>query len=196
MDRRRVHRISYESYDLWTRSGLVALAFVILTSIAAADYIMREDAFSEGGGKSGSSSFVLYDIAGQSVTGISASANYIESGGLLFFDMIPVVGIDESQLSHSLLPSVYSLSQNYPNPTTGLTSIRYGLPNDSYVDIRIYDISGRVVRTLVAATQPASYYIINWDGKDDEGKILPAGIYFLQLESNSYRAVKGLTLIR
>ncbi|MDI6839685.1 MAG: hypothetical protein QMD71_02330 [bacterium] len=141
-------------------SLFIFLSLVLTTPILAQNYIMRENGFSAGG-KAGSSSFLLYDIVGQSVTGIAASANYIESGGLLFFDMIPIVGLDESQLLHSLLPSVYSLSQNYPNLTTGLTSIRYGLPNDSYVDIRIYDITGRVVRRLASAMQLAGYYTIN-----------------------------------
>ncbi|MDI6839896.1 MAG: FlgD immunoglobulin-like domain containing protein [bacterium] len=114
--------------------------------------------------------------------------------------MGPVVSIEETELFNPI-PKVFSLSQNWPNPTTGLTTIRYGLPKevspqDSYVDIRIYDISGRVVRRLVNGFQPAGYYTINWDGKDDEGKSLPSGMYFYHLESDGYTAARVLVLMR
>lgn len=76
-------------------------------------------------------------------------------------------------------PKEYSLSQNYPNPFNPGTVIRYGLPEQSKVKLRIYDMLGRSVATLVNGEQEARYYEVGW------GVGVPSGIYFYRLESIS-----------
>ena len=69
-----------------------------------------------------------------------------------------------------------TLSQNYPNPFNPITTLRYDLPERSNVSITIYDILGRKVRTLVQSVEEPGYKSILWDGTDDLGQQLSAGV--------------------
>jgi hypothetical protein len=81
------------------------------------------------------------------------------------------------------IPATYQLSQNYPNPFNPSTTIRFGLPMQSTVTLRIYDILGREVQTLLQDTQPAGYHSIVWDGRDRNGNIAATGVYFFRIEA-------------
>jgi hypothetical protein len=94
------------------------------------------------------------------------------------------------------LPTVFSLHQNYPNPFSSATSIRYALPTDSKVSLKIYDITGRVVRTLVDEEQKAQFYTINWDGRDNMGVKAASGIYFTRMVSGKFVATQKTVLLK
>ncbi len=79
------------------------------------------------------------------------------------------------------LPSAYRLEQNFPNPFNPKTIIAYNLAEASGVTLRIYDILGREVKTLVNATQPQGRYLPTWDGSNNEGGAASSGIYFYRL---------------
>jgi subtilisin family serine protease len=79
------------------------------------------------------------------------------------------------------LPSAYQLEQNFPNPFNPKTVIAYNLAEASGVTLRIYDILGREVKTLVNATQPRGRYLPTWDGSNDEGGAASSGVYFYRL---------------
>lgn len=74
-----------------------------------------------------------------------------------------------------VLPTVYSLSQNYPNPFNPTTVIRYGLPERSSVILRVYDMLGRTVATLVHAEKEAGFHHVTWEAD------VPSGIYFYRV---------------
>ena len=76
------------------------------------------------------------------------------------------------------LPKVFTLRQNFPNPFKGKTTIQYQLPEDSQVILKIYNLAGQQVKTLIDETQSAGYYKIDWDGKDSNGNMISSGIYF------------------
>jgi Zn-dependent metalloprotease len=88
------------------------------------------------------------------------------------------------------------LCQNYPNPVRGGTLISYNLPSSRNVDLRIYNINGQLVKTLVSGTQPAGYHKINWDGRDGSGRSVATGAYIYRLISGDLNAMKRLTVIR
>ncbi len=96
--------------------------------------------------------------------------------------------------------SSFSLSQNYPNPFNSTTHIRYYLPavssQFSAVSLKIYNILGQEVRTLVDGEQAAGGYRILWDGKDTFGKEVSSGIYLYQLDAGGYKFTKKLVLLR
>jgi hypothetical protein len=94
-------------------------------------------------------------------------------------EMPTSVGIVSSEL-----PLTFSLEQNYPNPFNSLTTIQYELPKTSKVDIRIYNILGREVKTLVNRIQTAGIKSITWDGKDDNNRIVSSGIYYCILQTD------------
>ena len=174
---------------------IIWLTFLIAFPLSAQNYIILQDALSEGGGKSISTNYILHHLTGQTVVGISSSANYIESGGLLFFNLSES-GIEEEKGEETEIPSVYFLHQNHPNPMINKTIIRYGLPRETKVSLKVYDNTGRMVRTLIKGFQLPRYYAIEWDGRGAKGKLLPSGIYFYRLETKEYKNTRKLILLR
>ncbi|MBU0712867.1 CotH kinase family protein [bacterium] len=82
-------------------------------------------------------------------------------------------------------PESYTLYQNYPNPFNSITNIRYGIPERSNVDIKIYDLLGREIITLICKDQDTRYYNIIWDAKDRYGNNVTSGIYLYRIVATS-----------
>jgi hypothetical protein len=91
----------------------------------------------------------------------------------------------------SEIPSNYSLSQNYPNPFNPVTKINFDLPKNGLVTLRIYDVLGREVKTLVNEVKNAGKYIVDFNGSS-----FSSGTYFYRLESNGYVVTKKMMLIK
>ncbi len=94
------------------------------------------------------------------------------------------------------LPSEYSLNQNYPNPFTPSTTIRYGLPEDANVSLVIYDVRGQVVQGLQSAHQSAGWYDVVWNGETADGKTISTGIYFARLVASEYSQVVKMLYLK
>jgi len=94
-------------------------------------------------------------------------------------------------------PKIFKLYQSYPNPTTKTAVIRFQIPVKTSVSLKIYDVTGRLVRTLTRAQslEPGVYTVV-WDGRSDRGLRVPAGVYFYRLKTEEYRATKKLVMIR
>jgi len=90
----------------------------------------------------------------------------------------------------------YELMQNYPNPNTGKTAIKYQLAQAGKVSLKIYNTLGQVVKTLVSQEQPAGLYNVTWDGRDNTGKAAANGVYFYRLESGSFKATKKMVILK
>ena len=87
--------------------------------------------------------------------------------------------------------TTYTLSQNYPNPFNPTTTIAYQIPNDGKVTIKIFDVTGREVTTLVDEFKSAGSYTIQFDASH-----LSSGTYFYSIKSGDYNAVKKMSLIK
>lgn len=110
-------------------------------------------------------------------------------GGSTFFG--PIYVHDTSAKPHS-----FELSQNFPNPFNNGTVIRYQLPEDAFVNLSVYDILGQKVRTLVNQTQPTNYYEITWNGKGDKNRVLPSGVYFMRLQTETFVQVRRVLMLQ
>ena len=75
------------------------------------------------------------------------------------------------------MPSIFYLFQNYPNPFNPVTSLRYDLPEDGLVNITIYDMMGRIVKTLVNSSQTAGYKSIRWNATNNTNKPVTTALY-------------------
>ncbi|MDZ7766501.1 MAG: S8 family serine peptidase [Melioribacteraceae bacterium] len=89
------------------------------------------------------------------------------------------------------IPLEYNLSQNYPNPFNPSTIIEYSVPQNEYVSIKVYDLLGRDVATLVNETKSAGTYKVNFDGRN-----LSSGIYFYKINAGSFNTVRKMMLLK
>ena len=94
------------------------------------------------------------------------------------------------------LPTEFALKQNYPNPFNPVTTINYDLPNDALIDIMIYDILGREVKSLHRGLKQAGYHTVIWDSKDNQGGPVSAGIYLYQIRSKEFVKTKKMILLK
>jgi photosystem II stability/assembly factor-like uncharacterized protein len=100
-----------------------------------------------------------------------------------------LVGVDGKKNSN--LPLNYALSQNYPNPFNPITKISYQLPFNSKVNLKIFDILGREVTTLVNEEKPAGSYEVEFNGSN-----LPSGIYFYKLQAGNYSSIRKMISLK
>jgi hypothetical protein len=95
-----------------------------------------------------------------------------------------------------LVPSTFTLGNNYPNPFNPSTTIRYSIPTTGYVRLRVFDVSGRELASLVNGVQSAGTHVVNWHGTDDGGRTLASGAYFYTLESLGQRITRRMVLLK
>lgn len=98
------------------------------------------------------------------------------------------VGINEFETG---IPEKYSLTQNYPNPFNPSTEINYELPKNSFVTLKVYDLTGKLVSTLVSEQKAAGRYRAEWNASD-----FPSGAYFYTINSGDYSETKRMILVK
>jgi hypothetical protein len=94
------------------------------------------------------------------------------------------------------LPQKFALHQNYPNPFNPITTLRYNLPENGLVNITIYDIMGRVVKTLINGSQTAGYKTIQWNATNDRNEQVSAGLYLYTIQAGEFRQTKKMVLLK
>ena len=99
-------------------------------------------------------------------------------------------------INNSNLPKSYSLKQNYPNPFNPLTSLRYDVPNDGLVNIIVYDMMGRIVKTLVNGYQTAGFKSVQWNATNDRNEPVSAGLYLYTIQAGEFRQTKKMILLK
>ena len=93
-------------------------------------------------------------------------------------------------------PSSFKLYSNYPNPFNPVTTLRYDLPEDGLVNITIYDMMGRVVKTLVNSSQIAGYKSIQWNATNDRNELVSAGLYLYTIQAGEFRQTRKMVLLK
>ena len=94
------------------------------------------------------------------------------------------------------VPVNYSLSQNYPNPFNPTTKIQFGLPVTENVQLRIYDVLGREVRSLLNERYDAGMYSVQWDGKNNFGRQVSSGMYIYHIRAGKFVQTKKMLLMK
>ena len=140
-----------------------------------------------------------YDLAqgldGQWLPFTNPYPSYHSTGGAAWIpDEIPS-GIRNGSFDGPSTPG--QLDYAFPNPFNPLTRIVYSLTADERVNLRIYDVSGRLVRALLEGSHTAAgSHVATWDGRDDRGRSLPSGTYMYRLEVGSFSDTKRIELVR
>ena len=106
---------------------------------------------------------------------------------------------NSSFLNHKIvsnLPDNFFLFNNYPNPFNPSTIISYNLPIDSHVNIAIFDVLGRKVKTLTDQYMKVGKHLIQWNGVNDQGKLVAGGVYIYKIQSGDYKESKKMILVK
>ncbi len=93
-------------------------------------------------------------------------------------------------------PSAFALEQNSPNPFNPSTTIRFALPEASQVNLVVYDVNGRAIRTLASGSFSAGMHSVVWDARDDRGREVATGTYIYRIVTDKGTFVKRMTLLK
>ena len=125
----------------------------------------------------------IVEVSDEEFTVISQAGEFVLNNTLLSIDS-------------GIIPEVFALHQNYPNPFNPVTSLRYDLPEDGFVNITIYDMMGRIVKTLVKSSQTAGYKSIKWNATNDKNEPVSAGLYLYMVQAGEFRKTKKMVLLK
>jgi hypothetical protein len=117
-----------------------------------------------------------------------SSINQITFSGIL-------TSVREQGLMQNAL-SLFTLYQNYPNPFNPSTTIQYSVPKSGDVEVNIFDIQGRLIRSMGKTYQQAGIHSFVWDSRSNSGGTVASGTYFCQILFNRSSLVKKLLLIK
>jgi hypothetical protein len=122
------------------------------------------------------------------------------TGGLYFYQLEAVSTSGQIQNLGNLevrpTPTEFALSSGYPNPMANSTEIAFQLPSEARVSLRVYDMAGREVSTLVNERLEAGYYTHAWNGMDANGRAVSNGVYFYRMDASGFNATKKLVVLR
>lgn len=108
--------------------------------------------------------------------------------------LIPALDVEEIEIP--ALPTEFALNQNSPNPFNPTTSIGFSLPSSAEVKLKVYNIYGQEVITLIDDKKTAGNYLIEWNGTNSAGKPLASGVYFYQIRANGKCLTKKMVLLK
>jgi hypothetical protein len=118
---------------------------------------------------------------------------------LVVSDM-PIKENVDAVLNLTPIPQSFTLAQNSPNPFRGATKIRFQVPaatgQTQSVALRVYNVLGQLVRTLMDAKLPADTHVVTWDGRDEAGREVAAGVYLYKLDGGNTQVIKKMVLLR
>jgi hypothetical protein len=165
---------------------LFTLMLIILNPSIPAQFKIKKSVLSNGGTNSLNSGFKLNGTLGELFVQKMQSASNIMQPGFWNSIMKSTDVEDETGL-----PAEYKLQQNYPNPFNPSTIIRWQLPAGSYVVLKVYDILGKEVTTLVNDYKEAGYYETKLDGYS-----LASGVYIYRLYSGNFISTKKMLMLK
>ena len=93
-------------------------------------------------------------------------------------------------------PDRYLLMKNFPNPFNPITNIEYNVPENAMVNVTIYDMVGRKVKSLFNGYQDKGYKSITWNATNDRNESVPSGVYLYKIDSGKHQQTKKMLLVK
>jgi|GEM_PF-1706953 len=155
-----------------------------------------------------SSAVTITNITGSSQTlgGLKAGQTYYwqvrsinSKGEASAYSPVATFSVNGKPLSvedNSVMPVDFALNQNYPNPFNPTTRISYSLPVSSFVTLKIYDMTGREIKTLVNGQISGGNHFVEWFGNDNSGSKVASGAYLYRITAGSFTATRKLLLLK
>jgi len=167
----------------WIAFALGVLMFAVP---ALAQYQITESVIGSGGTDASGGSYQLLGTVGQPAIGVAAGGSYVNEIGFWYMPSWVLTGIEDEEL-----PLRTHFGQNFPNPFNPVTTIAFGLATPAHVTIKVYDVSGREVRTLVDADMEPGRYseTLNAAG-------LAGGVYFARMTAGDFTETMKLVLLK
>jgi len=164
----------------------VLLILLVVATPALADYVISQSVIGSGGGAASGGSYSVIGTVGQPAIGIASGGSYIGEIGFWYQPGWILTGVGEDDF-----PKSFSLGQNYPNPFNPVTTFAFSLPTESDVSIILYDVNGRVVRTLVDGEMEPGFHqtVLLATG-------LPSGVYFARMVAGRFTETRKITLLK
>ncbi len=179
----------------WFSLGCCIAALALsLANPAAAQYSIGRFTI-DGGGVTAASGgvFTLRGTIGQPDAGLLSGGVFAVKGGF-WGGGATLLAVDEDAAVEP--PLAFRLHPGFPNPLTHHTTVAFDLPTQRFVSLRVYDTSGRVARTLAEGAIPAGRHQRRWDGADQNGRRVAAGVYFIRFDSGADRATQKLVVMK
>jgi len=172
----------------------LALIAVVGTLGFAQNYKCDWSVVGIGGGDMAGSAYKCGATAGQTAAGFITGLNYWALIG--FWQPEEQTGVREQAYWPSQGPFATRLYAPQPNPFRAALTVRYSLATEGRVELRVHDLTGRVVRTLADGVMRPGRYNVSWNGTDDRGRELARGVYFCRFTAGDYRLTEKLVLQR
>ena len=171
------------SFTIYNQSGYSQPYAYTLSDDSGWFTALSDTAFIEAGNQS---SFSFYpEVQGDSVTSLQLVVTPVYHDWFsidLNYDIYRITGGLEI-INKTTIPQAFSIYQNHPNPFNPVTTLRYDLPESALVNITIYDMMGRIVNNLVSSKQSAGYKSVQWNGINNAGQPVSAGLYLYTIQA-------------
>ena len=122
----------------------------------------------------------------------SAKEYILDGTGEIVVSMADRFALDRK----SVVPSTFTLHQNFPNPFNPITTLSYDLPKDSDVSFTVFDMLGNEIVTLINSNQQAGFKSVQWDATDSRGRPVSAGVYLYQIKAGEFVDTKKMVLLK
>jgi hypothetical protein len=169
--------------------GIVIFVILLFFESASAQYAIPRSVFGSGGASLSSSANKLVGTLGQPLIGTMSGTSNRHNAGFWYLQGYLLTSVEEKPVEE--LPREYQLVQNYPNPFNPTTTIRFSLPQRSHVTLKVFDVLGREVTTLVDGEMEAGEHSVVFDASG-----LSGGTYFYQLKAESVVRTQCMVFIK
>jgi hypothetical protein len=110
-------------------------------------------------------------------------------------ELLALTDVEDSRTNNTLR-TAYALDQNYPNPFNPSTTVKYAVPNTSFVSIKVYSIIGKEIAVLKEGIVGAGDYSLQWNGRTKRGEQAASGVYFVRMESCLFKMTRKIVLMK
>jgi hypothetical protein len=188
--------LAFASVSAQADNGCLSLSWTMAVDVTASSFRIERSESVEGPFES-----LALAIAEGSRSSFSCADCSVLSGRTYWYRIVLVGASGEEacgpiEVHVDAVPTVYAAYQGYPNPFNPLCTIRYDIAQAGKASMRVFDVNGSVVRTLVDAWREPGAYSEVWDGKADDGSTLPSGVYFYRLQAGDFVATRKMVLLR
>jgi len=169
--------------------GIVIFVILLFFQSASAQYAIPRSVFGSGGASLSSSANKLVGTLGQPFIGTMSGALNKHNAGFWHVQCYLLTSVKEKP--EEALPAEYQLEQNYPNPFNPSTTIRFSLPQREHVTLKVFDVLGREVATLVDGELNPGQHSVVFNAKN-----LPSGVYFYRLQAGNFVEQKKMEMVK